>query len=553
MSYGTPNGSALARQAALTLGTLAGVPLLGLVAVAGLGGAVLGAALLTWGAVVIGAYGWAKRLGDRVAQLADAAQSLEAGETSVILPVLGPGPLGDLGRSHGTNADYRRSHAEAAMRIGRGELGSVAPARSGRDELAMALTQADQAISMLVERSRQMIAAAEAGNLGERAETGGLPGAFADLVEGLNATMASIEGPIVEQQRAMAALAERDLKQRVATSYLGAYAALAESTNVAIGNLEGVLSQVAGAASQVDVASGEISTGSQSLAQGAADRAGKLEEMSRALNQVTELAQTNAGQASAAQGLAETASRSADEGQASMEHLAQAMGAIKESADETANIVKTIDEIAFQTNLLALNAAVEAARAGEAGKGFAVVADEVRSLAMRSADAARLTAQKIQNSVQRVDDGVRAQRDVTGKLGEINGNVGMVLSMMESIATSSIESADNITKVTEQVSAMSNATQRDAATTEESAAAAEELSGQSRSLNGMLRSFELSNVPASYDDAPEPLTRPMHNAGPNDHGFSDELANVPTRGVADVRREASGGESGGGPDSRKKN
>src|SRR5207244_3670763 len=133
-----------------------------------------------------------------------------------------------------------------------------------------------------------------------------------------------------------------------------------------------------------------------------------------------------------------------EEGVRSMQHLSEAITKIKGSADSTAKIVKTIDEIAFQTNLLALNAAVEAARAGDAGKGFAVVAEEVRNLAMRSAEAAKHTANLIEESVKNADGGVALNQEVLSNLQEINGQIEKVSEVVAEIAAASDQQSQGV-------------------------------------------------------------------------------------------------------------
>ena len=158
---------------------------------------------------------------------------------------------------------------------------------------------------------------------------------------------------------------------------------------------------------QVSSASGQVSSASQSLAEGATEQAAGLQETSSSLEEMSSMTKQNADNAQQASTLAGEARKAANVGTESMNRMNGAIQEIQKSSDETAKIIKVIDEIAFQTNLLALNAAVEAARAGEAGKGFAVVAEEVRNLAMRSAEAAKNTANMIEESVKNSKNGDR--------------------------------------------------------------------------------------------------------------------------------------------------
>ena len=174
-----------------------------------------------------------------------------------------------------------------------------------------------------------------------------------------------------------------------------------------------------------------------------------------------------------------------------MERMIDVIGTIKASSDQTAKILKTIDEIAFQTNLLALNAAVEAARAGEAGKGFAVVAEEVRNLARRSAEAAKNTSLLIEQSQQNADNGVKVSNDVAGILNEIISDVDTIALLITDISAQSDEQSKGIDQINSATNDMNKATQASAASAEESAAASEELSAQAKELNSVVRTLEM--------------------------------------------------------------
>jgi methyl-accepting chemotaxis protein len=234
---------------------------------------------------------------------------------------------------------------------------------------------------------------------------------------------------------------------------------------------------------QVAAASGQVSAASQSLAEGATEQAAGLEETSSSLEEMSSMTKQNADNAQQANTLASEARKAADTGAESMTRMSRAINDIQKSSDETAKIIKVIDEIAFQTNLLALNAAVEAARAGEAGKGFAVVAEEVRNLAMRSAEAAKNTASMIEESVKNARNGVDIAAEVGKVLDEIVQSIGKTTNLVGEIAAASQEQAQGIDQVNTSVSQMDKVTQQNAANAEESASASEELSNQAESMN----------------------------------------------------------------------
>ena len=355
------------------------------------------------------------------------------------------------------------------------------------------ITQSKVDLDAFKNEVSKLIRSCRDGQLSERGATDILSEFYRPMMEGINEVIDALVEPIQEASLTLEKLAEKDLTARMDGDYQGDHALIKNNLNRTAEALEGAMTQVAQSASQLKASSGQISSGSQSLAQATNEQASALEQISSTIEEFSSMTEQTKTNATDARDRAESSRQTAVEGKSSMERLSDAISKIKASSDQTAKIVKTIDEIAFQTNLLALNAAVEAARAGDAGKGFAVVAEEVRSLAQRSAEAAKNTAELIEQSAKNADSGVRFGDEVAKQLDEIVTGSGKVNDIVAEIAAASAEQSKGISQITVAIGQVNEVTQNNAANSEESASSAEQLASQSGELAQMVSKFHLSS------------------------------------------------------------
>jgi methyl-accepting chemotaxis protein len=297
---------------------------------------------------------------------------------------------------------------------------------------------------------------------------------------------------------------------------------------------------------QVASASSQISSASQSLAEGASEQAAGLEETSSSIEEMASMTRQNADNATQANTLMAETGRVVNEANHSMAELTGSMKEISTASEETAKIIKTIDEIAFQTNLLALNAAVEAARAGEAGAGFAVVADEVRNLAMRAAEAAKNTANLIEGSVKKIKNGSDLVSKTNEDFAKVATGSKKVGELVGEIAAASQEQAQGIDQINKAVSEMDKVVQRNAASAEESASASGEMNAQAGLLKGFVSDLvalvgESGNGTLANADSPacrrQGLRLPAGQAGSAESKKPDRKARSQKNILARVEKE----------------
>lgn len=274
---------------------------------------------------------------------------------------------------------------------------------------------------------------------------------------------------------------------------------LGNSFRKMVENINDAMSNINTASEQVATGARQVSDSSMALSQGTTEQASSIEELTASLEEISSQTKLNADNANQANNLARDTKSTALQGDGQMNEMLKAMEEINESSSNISKIIKVIDDIAFQTNILALNAAVEAARAGQHGKGFAVVAEEVRTLAARSANAAKETTDMIEGSIKKVEGGTKIAKGTADSLNEIVKEIEKVAVLVDDIATASNEQAVAIEQINQGVMQVSDVVQTNSATSEESAAASEELSSQAELLKDTVSKFKLKKAQKIYN------------------------------------------------------
>jgi methyl-accepting chemotaxis protein len=469
------------------------------------------------------------------------------------------GIYGEISRSINTIQDSLMIMVRAVDDISNGDMKMLdglktAGRLSENDRLIPGFIKLMENIIMLLEESDSMATAAVAGDLNKRADATRFPGDYAKVISGFNNTLDALTEPMQEASQVLNELAQGNLSTAMTGSYMGQNGQIKEDMNKTItflkeyvqeisetlekvsngdfnqeitadyrgdfvnikyainnitAHLSEILTEIGNSANQVEAGSRQISDGGQALAQGTTEQASAIQQLSASIEEVAEETKKNAQNANAANERTLEVRATAEAGNKQMGDMVNAMEEINESSQNISKIIKVIDDIAFQTNILALNAAVEAARAGQHGKGFAVVAEEVRSLAARSAEAARETTGMIEGSIVKVEAGTQIANDTADSLDGILKSVAKVTDLVSNIAMASNDQATSIAQITQGIEQVSQVVQTNSATAEESAAASEELSGQAELLKQMVAEFKLKSKTSSVAGA-----RPVASENP---------------------------------------
>ncbi len=380
---------------------------------------------------------------------------------------------------------------------------------------------------------RRLATAAAAGDFSLRGDTERFEHDFRAMIEGLNGMIGSADDNLAQVSSLLQAIAAGDLTARMHGDFHGVFANMRDDANATVEQLTSIVGRIQQSNVAINTAATEIASGNNDLSRRTEQQAANLEETAASMEELTSTVKQNADHARQANQLTIGAASVAAQGGDVVGQVVATMTGIQASSRRIADIISVIDGIAFQTNILALNAAVEAARAGEQGRGFAVVATEVRSLAQRSATAAKEIKTLIEDSTSKVDSGSALAQQAGATMGEIVASVQRVTDIMADISAASQEQAAGIEQVNQTIAQMDETTQQNAALVEEATAAARAMEEQASGLAQAIAVFRIdagstSATPIRHRTAPA-AARPARPARPA----------VPRAATADVDDQAS--------------
>jgi methyl-accepting chemotaxis protein len=338
---------------------------------------------------------------------------------------------------------------------------------------------------------QSLVSAAAKGDLTKRIELLENDGFFGRLTSDLNALMNVTEASLKDLESLLGAMAGGYLNVRLDGQYEGVFAQLCDNANTTVERIKSVVQEINVSAQTVAVGAREVASANNSLQERTVSQASSLEETASSMEQITQTIRSSSDSAVHVRNEVMKAESKAREGEQSVADVVSAMKLIHESSDKISNIIVVIDEIAFQTNLLALNAAVEAARAGEQGKSFAVVAGEVRSLALRTANAAGEIKGLISDSVNRVKLGVEKANLSGTCIAELLEAMQVVRDDIDSVAKAAQEQSVGILQINKMISGLDESTQQNAALVEELSATAESMADQAESVKDSVAFFKM--------------------------------------------------------------
>ena len=360
---------------------------------------------------------------------------------------------------------------------------------------AMDATKAN--LSAINGEIKRLAMAASSGDFSQRGDVDKYQYDFRDMIDGLNQLMETTDGNLAEVSELLQAIARGDLTARMEGDFHGVFARMRDDANATVAQLTDIVGRIQDASTSINTAAGEIASGNSDLSRRTEQQAANLEETAASMEELTSTVRQNAESARQANQLAIGAASVASQGGEVVGKVVTTMSDIEQSSKKIAEIISVIDGIAFQTNILALNAAVEAARAGEQGRGFAVVASEVRTLAQRSANAAKEIKDLIETSVDRVADGSKLVHQAGATMGEIVASVQRVTDIMAEISAASQEQSAGIEQVNQTIVQMDETTQQNAALVEEATAAARSMEEQAHALAESVAVFKLHGTASS--------------------------------------------------------